>query len=455
VRHTRVAAGVAALAIAIAAALVLLAGAGGDYTVRARFQNASQIVKGNLVQVAGRPVGAVADVALTRDGQAELTLEITDERYAPLRRGTRVTVRQASLSGVANRYLDLGLPPGAPAPIPDGGTIAQAQTATAVDLDQVFNLFDPATRRSLRGVVRGFAGAYAGQGERQNRGLLYLNPSLAASSRLVSELNRDTGLFERFVVASSRLVTDVADRRDALAGLVDHLATTMRAIGRRRTQLAGAVGELPPFMRRANSTFVDLRAALDDLDPLVRESRPVARRLRPLLARLRPLARDGRPTLRDLSAVVRRRGRTNDLVELTRGAVGVRDAALRDARANGARREGAFPATVRALSQATPELADARPYAVDLTGWFDDFSHSGVYDALGGVSRVAPSFNAFEEVDGVLSPQLIPAALRDRVFRAKAYTNQRNRCPGAMEPGAAFKPGPDFNCDLSQRLPGP
>jgi hypothetical protein len=134
--------------------------------------------------------------------------------------------------------------------------------------------------------------------------------------------------------------------------------------------------------------------------------------------------------------------------------VPLRDVAVSPVRANGAEREGAFPATVRALSKATPELADARPYAVDLTGWFDDFSHSGVYDALGGASRAAPHVNAFAEANGVLGG-IIPAALREQVFQSKAFLDQRNRCPGAMERGAIFKPSPDYNCDLSQRLPGP
>src|SRR3712207_7715616 len=36
-----------------------------------------------------------------------------------------------------------------------------------------------------------------------------------------------------------------------------------------------------------------------------------------------------------------------------------------------------------------------RPYTVDFTGWLDDFSHSGIYDANGSASRVATSGNAF------------------------------------------------------------
>ena len=457
-RNSRLIGRALSLAVIVAAvaavAIVLLNPGGGAYTVKARFQNASQLVKGNLVQVAGLEIGDVQDIALTRDGQAEVTLQITDGDYAPLRRGTLATIRQASLSGVANRYIDLRLPPDEAPEIADGGTIAQDDTTTAVDLDQLFNTFDPEARKALQGVIQGYATAYEGRGEQQNRGLMYLNPSLAASSRLFSELNRDTRLFERFVVSSSKLVTDIADRRDDLAGLVDNLATTTGAIGREKEDLADAISQLPPFMRRANSTFVNLRAALGDLDPFVEESKPVARKLGPFLDELRPLARNARPTLRDLSAILRRPGADNDLVELTREAVPLRDASVRPVQANGERRESTFSASIRALEQAATELADARPYAVDLTGWFDDFSHTGVYDALGGASRAAPHVNAFNTVGGLLTPDLIPTEQRSDLAGAGAVLNQRNRCPGALERGALFKPSPDFNCDETQRPPG-
>ena len=183
--------------------------------------------------------------------------------------------------------------------------IEQDATTTAVDLDQLFNTFDPETRKALQGVIRGSADADEGKGKAVQRGLAYLNPSLAASSRLFRELNRDTPLLERFIVSSSQLVTDVADRRDDLAGLVDNLATTTTAIGNEKDALAESIGRLPDFLRRANTTFVNLRAALDDLDPLVEDSKPVAKKLRPFLAELRPLARDARPDVRDLSQIVR------------------------------------------------------------------------------------------------------------------------------------------------------
>jgi phospholipid/cholesterol/gamma-HCH transport system substrate-binding protein len=445
---------IAVAAVAILCVLLLLNG-GGGYTVTARFANAAQLVKGNDVKVSGLPVGSVKHITLTPDGQAAVEFSV-DGDYAPLRQGTRAIIRQASLSGVANRYIDLQVGPQSGKPIPDGGVLDASATVTAVDLDQLFNTFDPPTRKALQGVLQGSAKQYAGRGDQIAAALPYLNPSLSASSTLFRELNRDSNLLARFVVASSQLVTDLGDRHDDLAGLVDHLATTTNAIGSRQAELASSIAQLPPVMRRANTTFVNLRAALDDLDPLVNASKPVAKKLRPLLAELRPLANDAGPTLRDLAALLRSPGASNDALDLLRAQVPLRDATVRDVQEDGQSRPGAFPASVKALDSATPEAAFVRPYTPDLLGWFDDFSHSGTFDALGAASRVAIHANAFALVDGTLRP--VPPELRKQTLEATLTTGQTNRCPGSADHKAtdrsnSWKPA-NVNCDPSQVLPG-
>ena len=161
---------VAALAAVIAAvalvAIVLFGGGSGGYEVTAKFINAGQIVTGNPVQSGGTPIGSVTGIKITDDGQAEITLKISDD-HAPLPDGTRAMIRQASQSGIANRYVDLRIPghelpagtgeaPEAEAAIEDadtiddGGPIEVDETETGVDLDQLFNTLDPPTRRSLQ-----------------------------------------------------------------------------------------------------------------------------------------------------------------------------------------------------------------------------------------------------------------------------------------------------------------
>jgi phospholipid/cholesterol/gamma-HCH transport system substrate-binding protein len=176
----------------------------------------------------------------------------------------------------------------------------------------------------------------------------------------------------------------------------------------------------------------------------VEASKPVAKRLRSYLAELRPFAREAVPTVRDLSAVIRRRGRSNDVTELNRTYPGLKDIALVERPRNvdfgaGAvdvgKRRGAFPELVQALSDSAPVVAHGRPYTTDLFGWFDDFSHTGAYDALGSFSRVQTYFNAFTVSEG-LPDRLLPLPDRAEAFREIAKLRQVKRCPGASEEAA-------------------
>lgn len=451
----------AALAAAIVVAAIVMFRTGGEsYTLKARFENAGQTVKGGLVEISGRRVGNITDLELGEDGVAELTLEIDDD-HAPVPRGTHAQIRQFGLSGPASRYVELQLPTGEERGpnLPDGALLDLDQTTANVELDEVFSIFDPKTRDSLRGVIRGSERQHRGQGRAANAGWLYLDPALVASSRLFSELNRDTPELERFIVSSSRLVGDIAERREDLAELVPNLAETTGAIARPPGALADAISQLPPFMRRANTTYVNLRGALDDLDPLVEEAKPVARKLRPYVRELRLLTGDARPTLRDLAKITRRPGRANDLVELARSMPALRNIAVGPVRANGKDREGALPAAAEAIGDSVPRLTFARPYAVDLTGWFDDFSHTGLYDALGSFSRTGTHANLFSVRGGALTDLLSPLQ-RSESLGENLTVGQNNRCPGSLErdPGdgsTPWRPTPGFNCDPRQLPPGP
>src|SRR5918992_2554795 len=249
--------------LAIIAVAVLLFTGDGGYRVTAEFVNAGQLVKGNEVKAGGVAVGSVKEIDVTPDGRAKVTLGINDEDYHPLRRGTRVMIKQASLSGIANRYVDLHVGPANGEEIEDGGVIGTDETDTAVEIDQIFALFDERTRKGLQDFFTGSAEMLEGRGRELRRGIHYLNPAFSTGSRLFQELTRDEALLERFLVDSATLVNTLAERRDDLTGVVGNLNATFGALGRQQDALAESVERLPPFMRRANTTFVNLRTALD------------------------------------------------------------------------------------------------------------------------------------------------------------------------------------------------
>jgi phospholipid/cholesterol/gamma-HCH transport system substrate-binding protein len=452
--------GAAVLAAIVLVALVLVLTGGSGYSVKADFVTASQVVKGNAVKVAGTTVGSVGDIVLTDDGKARITLNIDADGYHPLRRGTRAIIRQSSLSGVANRYVDLQLGGAGGADIPDGGTLPTESTSAAVDLDEIFDTFDPKTRTGVQKSVAFLRDFQAGNEEEANAALRYLNPALSSSARLFEELNRNTPDFQRFIVETSRLVTDISARDGVLADLTRNLATTTSALTSNGEALGESVGLLPNVMRKANTTFVNLRSALDDLDPLVDDAKPIVHdKLIPLLGELRPFARDARPAVRDVSQTIRRPGADNDLVELLRRQPALDRIANQSAERNGADRPGAFPTTIKAFEGVTKQVAFLRPYAPELVGWFDDFSTSGAYDALGNFSRAGLEVNGFT-LGPLLNALPIPASLRNLVLGAGTKPMRNNRCPGSIERRAPdgsnpYKPTPDFNCDASQVPIGP
>ena len=429
--------------LAVAAVAYLLFAGGGGYHVKAVFLNAGQLVNGNHVQAGGVAIGSVENVDVTQDGQAEVTLEIDDDDYKPLRRGTRLLIRPNSLSGIANRFVDLQVGPDVGQEIPDGGRIGPDDTQTAVELDEVFSLFDRRTRRATQDFIAGQAEALRGRGRELQAGVRYLDPALSTGSRLFGELTRDNKLLRDFLVDSSALVTALGERRQDLTGVVRNLNRTFGALRSQQAALSESIERLPPFLRRANTTFVNLRAALDDVDPLVDAAKPVARRLGPFLDEARLFARDAGPTVRDLSRTIRSPGRDNDLIELIDSFPPLARAALDPRRVNGATRRGAFPETTDALRAAAPTIAQGRPYTPDLVGWLDDFAATGAYDALGGFSRAWLNFSEILYGPG---PKL----------------HQFRRCPGANEEPASdgsnvLTAGEQaaLDCDGSQRSVGP
>jgi hypothetical protein len=150
--------------------------------------------------------------------------------------------------------------------------------------------------------------------------------------------------------------------------------------------------------------------------------------------------------------VIRRSGVNNDLVELTQTLTPLAHIAVDTAQRDGANRQGSFPESTKALEGSAPIVAQGRPYTPDLFGWFDDFSTTGGYDALGGISRTQTIFNTTSADPGLLQSlglggsglpselgqlQLgdnlkpFPAEIQQKLYEGLIRHGQYKRCPGA------------------------
>ena len=350
----------------------LMFGGSSGYTVTATFENAGQLVKGNYVEVAGRPIGKVTSVELDDNAQAQVKLSV-GSGFDPLHEGTTAVIRASSLSGIANRYIELHPGANSRPKIDDGGHIGADRTQAPVDLDQLFNTLDPKTRKGLQNIVQGGAAQYRGKSDEAAEALRYFSPALSTSARVSRELVVDRLAFRRFVRQTAETVSALDARHDDLAALVGNANTTAKAIGDENVALGRALGLLPGTLRRANTTFVNLRATLDDLDVLVNASKPATKDLAPLFRDLRGLVNESIPTIHDLRLLIRKAGPNNDLIELTAKMPKLARIA-----------KNTFPHDIAALTKSLPVISYIRPYAPDLTGWITKFGQSAnPYDANG------------------------------------------------------------------------
>jgi phospholipid/cholesterol/gamma-HCH transport system substrate-binding protein len=444
----RTAAVVLIVAAIVVVALLLFRG-GNDYEVSATFENAGQLVRGNQVEVGGRPIGTITDIELTDDGRARVKMSLED--YTPLHEGTRATIRANSMSGIANRYIALELGPDNAPEIEDGGAIGVDDLTAPVDLDQLFNTLDKDTRAGLQRFVKGSAEQIDGKSAEGDESLHYLNPALSTSSQLINEIVSDKQTFTDFVTDTSQVVNAIAERRNDLADLVGNANATSAAIGDENVALARSLDLLPDTLRNANTTFVNLRATLDDLDVLTNESKPATRELAPFLRELRPLVRDATPTIHDLRTLIRAPGPGNDLIELNKQAPKLQSLS-----------SSTFPRAVTALRQSQPVIEYIRPYAPDLTGWFTKFGQGAApYDANGHYARVQPIFNAFQ-LTNTPGGEVLTAVRPSQRLEGFEF-GQGQRCPGGAIQRAPDGSNPwkgtaaegNFDCDLSTDLPGP
>lgn len=369
------AAAVSVLVAAVALAAVLLGAGGSPYVVRAQFDDASQLVRGDLVQIAGRPVGTVESIDLTDDNLAEITLHI-DNGTRPLREGTRATVRTVGLSGVTNRYVELTPGPDTLPEIADGGVIPTTRTRGVVDLDAMLNAFNPALRRDVQDFVAGAAEALSPDSARAaNAGLRYLNPAVAQLTKVGRELTRDEPALRTLVLRLASLSSTLADHREGLTAGLTSTAGVLRTVASRADRLGGALESAPAALTAATTLLRRVRErTLPALDPALDRLDPSLGPLEALLERLPGTLRNAEPLMAGLRELVpEARAELTPLPALYRAA------------------EPGMRSITKALGEAMPLISGLRPYTPDLvSGFFLGFggSTAATYDANGHMARI-------------------------------------------------------------------
>ncbi|MGE5290785.1 MAG: MCE family protein [Micromonosporaceae bacterium] len=132
-------AAVTSLATAVLAITISNAQFGPRTTYRAIFSNATGLITGDGVRIAGVQVGEVSGISLYHGHLAEVTFTV--QKDIPLSASTRAALRYLNIVG--QRYVSLMEGAGSSAPLRPGGVIPLSQTEPALDLNALFNGFRP------------------------------------------------------------------------------------------------------------------------------------------------------------------------------------------------------------------------------------------------------------------------------------------------------------------------
>ncbi len=314
---------IGAFAVAVLVAAVLAMGAGGnndgDYKVRAIFNNASFLIPGEDVKVAGAKVGKVDSLDVTPDLRAAAVLSITDAAFKDFRKDATCAIRLQSVIG--EKLVDcLPTQPrtegtAAPPPlekIPDGQPgagqylLPVEQTITPVTEDLIRDVMRLPYRQRLGIILNEFGAGFAGRGKDVREVIRGANPALREFDSVIKILAKQNKQLAEGAKNGDKVLAEWAARRKQVGDAIVQANIAAQATAERRADLERNFELFPKFLG-------ELRPTMARLDSLSREMLPVFTNLNKvgpdvsrILVALGPFSRAGIPAFRSL-------GRTADV----------------------------------------------------------------------------------------------------------------------------------------------
>jgi len=254
-----------------------------SYRFTIPFTEATQLAVESDVRVSGVSVGKVKAVELNDEGAAEATIEL-DPRYAPIPSDTRAILRQKTLLG--ETYVELSQGSDEAEPLPEDGSLAAAQVSDAVQLDEIFRAFDPATREAFQAWMQGQAAALRGRGADLSLAIASLDPFARQAERALRLLDSQSEAVAGLVRSGGEVFGALSERPGQLRGMITNANAVFETTARRNEDLATAFEIFPTFLRESRATLARLEAFSADADPVVRALQPTARELAPTITAL-------------------------------------------------------------------------------------------------------------------------------------------------------------------------
>lgn len=272
-----------------------------SYQVKVPFTEASQLAEQSDVRISGVDVGKVESIELGPKGKEAMALLNIDDKYAPLPASTRAMLRTKTLLG--ETYVELSPGVSGEPPLEDGATLPAAQVTESVQLDEIFQAFNPETRRAFQTWMQEAAVAIEGQGQNLSYAIGNLEPTFQEFEGLFRVLNSQEA-------AVSTLFSDGAKTFEALRGREGQLASLIRSSNElfkttasRNKDIEAIFRAFPTFQDESRLTIDRLQHFAVNADPLSKQLVPVAEELSPTLIAFGKLAPEAKKLFEALPPV--------------------------------------------------------------------------------------------------------------------------------------------------------
>jgi phospholipid/cholesterol/gamma-HCH transport system substrate-binding protein len=274
------------------------------YEIRAGFPEATQLGEQADVRVAGVTVGKVTQKTIDpkHPNRTIATLTISP-RFAPIAKDAKAILRQKTLLG--ETYIEMT--PGnrkQAGSVPDNGMLADSRVAPTTQLDEIFQAFDPATRRAFRTWQQTLAPAINGRGQDLNDALGNLPAFAEDGTNLLTVLDNQSQALSGTVRNTGTVFHAISQNEGQLHNLITGSGETFSALASREQALADTIHIFPTFLDESKATFARLEKFSKDTDPLIQDLRPVARDLKPTLHDVKLLSPDLRNTFAKLDTLI-------------------------------------------------------------------------------------------------------------------------------------------------------
>src|SRR6201996_5247438 len=272
-----------------------------SYQVKVPFTEASQLAEQSDVRISGVDVGKVESIELGPGGKEAIALLNIDDKYAPLRASTRAMLRTKTLLG--ETYVELT--PGAagePA-LQDGATLPSAQVTESVQLDEIFQAFDPETRRAFQTWMQEAAVAIEGQGQNPSYAIGNFDPTFTEFEQLFRVLNSQKLAVSKLFSNGAKTFESLRGREGELAHLITSSNELFKTTAARDQDIEALFRAFPTFLDESRLTVDRLQGFATNADPLSRQLVPVAEQLSPTLVAFGKLAPEAKKLFEALPAV--------------------------------------------------------------------------------------------------------------------------------------------------------